>query len=219
MKPRFCKKCLLLTFVALVALATGYLASTGFTSGSPSREELQGQLAQATLLPDGFRSIPAIELRDHNNTGIDAGFFHNRWTLAFFGYTSCPDICPVSMSVLSEARKHIQAAGEPATPQVVFVSVDPDRDLPDTLKAYVEFFDADAVGVTGDRDNIDRLTKALGIVYKLADDATSNPAYLVDHSASFVLIDPTGSLTAILSAPHDAETIARDYLKIVKARS
>lgn len=151
---------------------------------------------------------------------VDRELFLGNWSLVFFGYTSCPDICPVSMSVLKQAREilaGIQTQTPLFIPQVVFVSVDPARDGSERLKDYIDYFDKDFIGLSGSQTEILKLSRALGIVYKINDDAQTNANYLVDHSAAFLLINPAAGLQAIFSAPHDAKIMAHDYQKILEA--
>lgn len=223
MQKRFCRKCFLLSFVALFALICGYWASTLGDKPTLDTGELQATLKQATLLPADFRQVPEFAMYNQHQQTVGRELFLDTWSLVFFGYTSCPDICPVSMAVLKQAQQIIAEAQTqsstqaPDTPHIVFISVDPMRDTAERLKAYMDYFDKDFIGLSGDQSEILALTRTLGIAYKIGSDAETNPNYLVDHSAVFLLINPSAGLQAIFSAPHDPETIASDYLKIRQA--
>ena len=96
-------------------------------------------------------------------------------------------------------------------PRVVFVSVDPERDAPEHLGGYVTEFRDDFLGVTGPHEELRKLTRALGVVYARGGD---DPAYLVEHSAAVLLVNPKGELQAVFGPPHEPDTIARDLVAI-----
>ena len=219
MKKKFCPKCFVIGFVALAAVAAGFFASEWNKPAEIDLNAVQSSLRQATLLPANFKQIPDFSMLDQNEKTIGPELFSNKWSLVFFGYTHCPDVCPNSMSVLQQAKKLLAQKPELPVPQIIFVSVDPRRDTPQLLKSYMGYFDESFIGVSGDEANTLKLSRTLGIVYKLEDGAENKENYLVDHSAAFLLINPEGSLQALLSAPHDARTVADDYTRIVEALS
>jgi protein SCO1/2 len=136
------------------------------------------------------------------------------WTFAFFGYTHCPDVCPTSLAMLARVMKKLREKHpEDTLPQGLFVSVDPQRDTPATLAAYVPYFDPDFTGVTGDPEQIKVLTRQLGILYLKAEGSGADD-YLIDHSAAIILFDPQGRFHALFNVPHDADGIADDFLLI-----
>ena len=132
------------------------------------------------------------------------------WTLLFFGYTHCPDICPITLATMSASVDAIAALGGEA-PRIVFVSVDPDRDAPSHLRGYVTTFRDDFLGVTGPHQELRKLTRALGVIYAKDGDG---PSYLVEHSAALLLVNPRGELQAVFGPPHAPDTIARDFVAI-----
>jgi protein SCO1/2 len=98
--------------------------------------------------------------------------------------------------------------------QVVFISVDPERDVKQHLKDYVTYFNRGFVGVTGPVEHLNALTTPLGVMHMRVDAPQGEEGYLIDHTASILLIDPTGHLKAIFGAPHNAQTIARNFHEI-----
>ncbi|MGD8853485.1 MAG: SCO family protein [Gammaproteobacteria bacterium] len=171
------------------------------------------QLEQATRLPSP-KPIADFRLTDQNGNRFTLQNLEGRWTLAFFGYTHCPDVCPTSLAVLGQVMRRLEQdpdAGEP--PQVVFFSVDPERDTPEQLASFVPYFHDSFTGVTGDPEEILKLTRQLGILYGKTDD-TDGGDYLVDHSAAIVLFDPAGRFHAVFSVPHKADVIAADFLAL-----
>jgi protein SCO1/2 len=139
-----------------------------------------------------------------------------RWSLVFFGFTHCPDVCPSALYDLDLASRQLAeanaAAGDGTGPahQVVFVSVDPERDTPERIAQYVAYFNPGFIGVTGAHEQLAALTAQLGIAYQVEEHAAGSERYDVVHSASVVLIDPRGHLRGAFPPPLDALAIARD---------
>ncbi|PUB88358.1 MAG: hypothetical protein DBP01_12095, partial [gamma proteobacterium symbiont of Ctena orbiculata] len=131
-----------------------------------------------------------------------------------FGYTYCPDICPTTMSLFAEMHNRIQAQKSTKPYQVTFVSVDPERDSLERLSEYVTYFDPSFVGATGPEEALQALTKPLGILYRRVETEDSAMGYVMDHSASIILVDPQGRFHAYFSPPHDAEKMANDFIAI-----
>jgi len=184
---------------------------------------LQGLLSQrsASAPPDvpGLlwpvqASLEPFELIDHNGAMYNRDRLRGRWTLLFFGFTHCPDICPATMAVMDSAVDLASAEGLPADElQVVLVSVDPARDDPEQLARYVRHFDEDFLGVTGSHEALGKLTSQLGAVYtRPGPDAGAD--YSVDHTAALFLIDPLARRVGVFSAPHSAPDIAERLVAI-----
>ncbi len=198
--------------LALAAFALG--VGGGYLWQQRSTPALQ--LQRATLVAGGSHELPDFQLQDQDNRAFARERLKGRWSLLFFGYTHCPDICPLTLVEAKGLENRLQGTPYQADTQVVFVSVDPKRDTPAVLKRYVSYFHPAFIGVTGSRPQLDQLTRALGIYYQYRGEGDD---YLVDHSAAMVLIGPQGKLRAIFSAPHSAEVLASDYLVIRRAAS
>ncbi len=125
--------------------------------------------------------------------------FKGKIVLLYFGYTFCPDICPTNLGNLSVAWRNLPAEVRDKV-QILFVSVDPQRDTPKRLQAYSDFFNANIIGLTGDPDTLRTITRRYGAVYKKVPVKESSIGYLVDHSAFTYLIDPEGKL--VIQLPH-----------------
>ena len=157
------------------------------------------------------RQIALPELVKHDGQPFTNDDLKGHWTLVFFGYTRCPDICPMTMNVLAEAKKKATAE----FPQVVFVSVDPQRDTVEMLGDYVRYFDPEFTGVTGEENMIQALTLQTSVLYmKVPGSSGKEDDYLVDHSSSIILINPKGQLAAFLAAPHTPTSIIDSVEKI-----
>lgn len=193
---------------ATAAFVLGLAGASVLAPSAPSAPLLE----RATRLPDG-PSVPELTLVDENGTAFGASRFRGRWTYVFFGYTSCPDVCPTTLTVLAEARRTLADLPPELRPGVLLVTVDPARDDPARLAAFVRHFDAGFHAVTGDAPGVDGLVRALKAGYARV--PLPGGGYTMDHSASLFLVGPQGRLVATSGAPHDAAVIARDYRALV----
>jgi protein SCO1/2 len=164
------------------------------------------------LWPDP-KPIQPFSLDDHRGQPFDLERLKGHWTLLFFGYTNCPDVCPATLAVLSSVARRL--AGTPAARdlQYVFVSVDPQRDTPDRLAQYVTHFDPGFIGVTGPQERLGPFARQLGVLY-MRNEADAQGAYTMDHSASVFLTDPQGRLLALIGPPHVPEEMAERLRQI-----
>jgi protein SCO1/2 len=174
----------------------------------------QPGLAAAIVYPAGSRALPDFRLTDFNHEIFDKHRLYGKWSFLFFGYTRCPDICPVTLQILGWAADRIRHSGHDDT-RFVFISVDPARDNLGFLKDYVAYFDAEFLGVTAEDTQLSVLAEAIGAPYrKTGMKYAEQEGYLMDHSAMIYLISPRAELYAMLTPPHNAETIAADFDKI-----
>lgn len=159
------------------------------------------------------RALPAFELVDHRGQPFTADSFRGQWTLVFFGFTYCPDICPTTMAFLSRFMGELEGLPEQADTRVVMVSVDPARDTPERMAEYVPYFNPDFTGVTGDFLEIHRLATALNTpVRKEKPDDEGN--YLVEHGANVALINPRGDYHGFFKAPLDLARMKVTYRSV-----
>lgn len=201
----------LAALVAIVAVAAGILSARWVL-----QRQAGGQMGVTTatvLAPP--RPLPPLALVDQDNQPFAADRLRGRWSFVFFGFTSCPDVCPVTMTALAETNKLLAALPAQLRPQVVMISVDPERDTPAQLAGYVKAFDPTFVGATGTKAAIDELALRMGVV--AARRPLEGGSYGVDHTTSVFLIDPDGALHALFSAPHTPKLIADDYRRITGA--
>ena len=178
-------------------------------------DERELETLQATVLRQP-RPISDFSLVDHRQQTFDLTRLQGKWSFLFFGYTNCPDVCPNTMTVLNLVDKDLRSTPQShKDTQVVFVSVDPSRDSVAQLNQYVPYFNKEFLGVTENTaGQIDTLTKQLGILAMRVPQAQEQDSYLVEHSASIVLIDPQAKLHALFSAPHDPQVLASEFRKI-----
>ncbi len=194
--------------VAVIAIATG--AWLSFRMAAPPAAP-----QAATLLPGGV-DLPDFALLDHTGSPVGRDVFEGHWDLVFFGFTHCPDICPLTLQVLANARSQMAAEELEPLPRIVLVSVDPERDTPEKLAQYVGYFGDENLGITGDLDELRKLTGALGIWFEKS--ALDGDNYAVDHSAAVLLIGPEGDYRAVFSAPHEAGNFVHDLPIIMGLR-
>jgi protein SCO1/2 len=200
----------------IVLVAAALLAAVvGFWTGSV--EKAEPELLSGTDMRSAPRALPDFILTDHNGKTFDNARLKGHWTLMFFGYTHCPDICPTTLTMLKQTMAiYLEKGGKPSDWQVVFVSVDPERDSPKQLAGYVTYFNKDFLGVTGDPEQIALLTRSLGILYVKEDNPDNPENYLVDHSASIIVVDPEGREAAVLNPPHKPVNIVHDMLRLAR---
>jgi protein SCO1/2 len=199
---------LLLAIVSLLAVAIGGWLSYRIVSPPPLPEK-------ATVLPRPI-GLPEFSLVDQNGEAFTRSAFRDRWSVVFFGFTHCPDVCPLTLQALASARRQLADAGQAPLPHIVLISVDPERDTPAVIGEYVRYFDADVTGVTGGAGELRKLTDGLGIFFQRS--GAESGEYLVDHSAVVLVIGPEARFRALFSTPHRVEDFVNDLPLIVAGR-
>jgi protein SCO1/2 len=199
-----------IAIVALVALIGGFSISW-YINNSKSVD-----LETGLWFGDQARALPQFELIDHNNQPLTRASLEGKWSLIFFGYTHCPDICPTSLQTMSDMVAAIEDPDVLNAVQVYFVSVDPERDKPEILAAYVTYFNADFIGATAPPEKLTPLTQSLGIAHNIRNKTEGSTSYDVDHSSAIVLINPQAEYAGLFGAPHEALVMARDMTRIVE---
>jgi protein SCO1 len=195
--------------VAIVAIGAGMLLSRSLQNHIGAGAVA---LASGTLL-DPPRPLPAAQLVDQDGAAFGADRLRGQWSLLFFGFTSCPDVCPTTLATLAQTYRQLADLPAAQRPQVVLVSVDAQRDTPQRLAAYVKYFSPDFLGVTApSQPAIEEFARQMGVVVAITQLPDGN--YTVDHSAAIFLVDPQGSLRALFSPPHSAALLAADYRRI-----
>lgn len=176
-------------------------------TGCESRPQDQRVEALAILNPE----------RDFTLTDQDGKEFHlkdhrGKVVLLFFGYLSCPDVCPVTLSKLSRAYSKLGDKGRDVL--TIFVSVDPERDTPERLKEYLKYFKLNMLGLTGKKEQIDKVVDAFKGHYKKAQ-TTSRAEYFVDHSDYVYVINRQGIVCELIHFDDSAETAAEMIRKAI----
>jgi len=194
---------------AVIALATGYWLSDYLLRRPP---DLSG--IHATVLSQP-RDVQPFMLVDHTGKSFDNRALLGRWSFVFFGYTHCPDVCPTTLSVLNSVARKLEDLED--QPRFVFISIDPERDTPEKLGQFVSYFNGTFIGATGTDEAINALTRQLGVIYARVEEKSGTDNYLMDHSASVLLLDPAGRFHAVFTPPLDAADMASDFIAISKS--
>jgi protein SCO1/2 len=192
-----------------LALGAGWWLSAYLFDSGRQPEELHG------LRFSEPRPLTPFALTDHHGAEFGVDRLKGKWSYVFFGYTHCPDVCPTTMSVLNSVARDL--ADSDITVQYIFVSVDPDRDTPERLGQFVSYFNGDFLGVTGSQQELEKLTRQLGVAYMRVQGEKATENYLVDHTASVLLFDPDGRFHANYSPPLDAAGISADLPRLARA--
>jgi protein SCO1/2 len=165
----------------------------------------------ATILPEPL-ALPAVRLTDQRGLDFPTSELMGDFSLLFFGFTNCPDICPITLQTLANVDAELRARGsEP--PRMVFVSVDPERDTPAQIERYLGNFNANFVGLTGSQLALQPLLAALGVTVQ-RQQLPGQEFYNVTHNSTVYLVGPQAEWLAVFSAPHDAGVIATDFLRV-----
>jgi protein SCO1/2 len=203
MRPRN----LLIAALAVFAIAFG--GWTSYRLASPPAEP-----TTAMLLPTP-EPLPEFSLVDRHGNAVGPAVFEGQWDLVFFGFTHCPDICPLTLQTLADARRRLADAGREPLPRIVFVSVDPDRDTPEKLGEYVDHFGDGILALTGRLEELRKLTGELGIYFQKV--PSEGGDYTVDHSAAVLVVNPRGDFSALFGSSHSADSYVHD-LPIIMSR-
>ncbi len=203
---------IVMSTVAALALAAGLIL--GMQNQETDGNQLQTRMKVATLIPHDLKTIPDVSFIDQNGNEFSKKDFSGNWQLLFFGYTHCPDVCPMTMSLTDKISEQVNSGVSDNKLQIVFISVDPERDTPEHLREYVTFFNPEFVGLSSSDSTLQELTRTLGVVYQRVENAESPKDYLIDHSANLMLVAPSGEVVALFTAPHESDLIATDIFLI-----
>lgn len=158
---------------------------------SPREMSKQDLQLQGAIVFDQPRIIKPFELLDQHGAPFTLDRLHGRWSLLFFGYTFCPDICPTTLADLKKFKAMLAEAPGTEEVQIILVTVDPARDTPEKLAQYLDYFDPDFTGVTGDFLKLHGFATNLNAAFtKVLIEGGSS--YLVDHTSNLALINPFG---------------------------
>lgn len=199
---------LLLIISAVIALSAGVWFGFDYNSGSQKpTAEIQG-----VILPSA-KIIEEFNLIDNKNRLFNLQSIKNKWSILFFGYTHCPDVCPTTLNTLVQVNK-LMLQKNITPPQFVMISIDPERDTAEILDQYVAYFNEDFIAVGGELNEVQKLAANLGIYFKKATGASGDinaDDYTMDHQTSFIVVNPEGKVAAYLMQPHDPKTVVKDF--------
>ncbi|MCT7941360.1 SCO family protein [Shewanella holmiensis] len=210
--------------VALMAVAIGgFTAYQWQTPPANSSTQMHHSQYKNIELATGFiydnpRKLATFSLSDQHGNPFTNQDLQGKWSLFFIGFTSCPDVCPTTLNKLAAAYPELQEIS--ADIQVVFVSADPQRDTQVKRLDYINFFNRDFKAITAEHSQLFPFSRDLGFVYAMVGEGEN---YQIDHSASYVLVSPTGEKTAVFRAKPKPglppqilnEELIADFKKIV----
>ena len=165
-------------------------------------------------LIDPARNLGSFNLIDSSGKEFLPQDFEGKWNVLFFGFTFCPDICPITMRMLSRIEKEIDKQ-ELDKIRIFLVTVDPVRDNPNQLKIYLKNFSENFTGLTGGLDQIYNFATRVNAPFTPINNS-EDPYYTVDHTGSIVLIDPGGNYAGFFRAPHNQDKIKKALLEITR---
>lgn len=193
------KQTLLATILAGVAVGAYHLSDATFQPQS-----------EANLISND-RPMGGDFTLNSVNGPVNLSDFKGKLTLVYFGYTYCPDICPTNLGNLSVAYRGLTQQQKDNL-QILFVSVDPERDTPERLKQYADYFESGIIGVTGSAQTVAEISQRYGVVYARVDDPNNGTNYAVDHSAFTYVVDQNGVLQEQL--PH--ATSPENFIEVIQ---
>lgn len=193
------KKLLVFFTISALALSAG-IAGFYLHQNSQTAKFIQ----QGIFIIEKPRPLKPFTLSDQNGNPFTIESFKGQWSLVFFGFTHCPDICPTTLATLKQIWKKLPPDLKRQV-KITLVSVDPARDTVDKMKQYVGFFGKDIIGVTGDFMQLTTLTTSLSVPFKKIILEDGN--YTVDHSAYIYLVGPEGNFRAFIKPPFNAKLL------------
>ena len=197
-----------LTLLALAVVITIIVAGFVYRIPMPRILTEEEMKINGLYLLQPPRNFGQLNLVDHRGEAFNNASLQDKWTLVFFGFTYCPDICPTTMSFLNEMMGQLDGT-EAEDTQVVMVTVDPARDTVEQLASYVPYFNPEFIGVTGEFLDIHRFATALNTPFRKV--VGEGDDYLIDHSANVVLINPRGDYHGFFKAPLDMAKMKLTY--------
>jgi len=153
-------------------------------------------------------------LSNHRGEAFTLSALTGKWSFVFFGYTFCPDICPLTLASLRQFYNLLGDTGMADDVQVVMISLDPKRDTTEVLNNYVTYFNSDFIGATGDYADIYGVSRQMNVAFTYTPIDDEN--YLVTHNGEIMLVDPSGRDVGFFKAPHDPAAMQANFARVKK---
>mgnify|MGYP002780545100 FL=1 len=174
----------------------------------PAGPDVAPDQLKAVRLFSRPRPLPAFALEQSDGTPLEPAELRGRWTVVFLGFTHCPDVCPTTLSELAQSQKAWGGLPEARRPQVLFVSVDPERDTPAKTGEYAAYFHPATLAATGRQGALQAFAGSLGLVFMKVETAAGD--YTMDHSSALVVLDAQGRQAGLIRPPFVPADIAAD---------
>ncbi len=219
---------IIIVLLLAIVLIGGY-----FSFNKNNKAATASEIKALNLLPKPKVLDNKLAFTDHNNQPFSIEKLQGKWSILFFGYTSCPDVCPMQMGLL---KQFVSSAEITEKPQAILVSIDPKRDTAKRLKAYVQGFNPEFIGISAKKPELERFARELGVYYEYAEtakgvgqdhsqhqhhnheqhEAAESKSYELNHTASFILINPKGEYAGLFTAPYNIKKMVSAYNKVAK---
>jgi protein SCO1 len=207
----------LLAFSLFIAFIAIYF---GVVQRQPKLLSAQEIKIEGIVLPSG-KKIADFQLTDNNGKPFTKENLKGHWTMLFFGFTNCGNVCPTTMVELNKMYKTLQAElPDNKLPQVVLISVDPERDTVEKMDAYVRAYNSHFVGARADISETQAFANQMHIAaVKMQPEGHAAHHYMINHSAEILLVNPNAEVQAYLSYPHKADQMVKDYKSMLNMAS
>jgi len=203
---------IIMSLLAGISVLTGSLLVYLFIAANQvTTESLRNE---SFFVYDAPIEIDEFSLTDHNSEPFTRGALEDKWTLVFFGYTFCPDICPITMAAIKQFYDLLEDNGLESDVQVAMISVDPNRDTLEKLAQYVGFFNPEFIGLTGDYNNLYTMARKMNVAFSYL--RVDDDNYLVTHNGEIMLIDPLGNNVGFFKAPYDPQLMLDNFRAVKK---
>lgn len=187
-----------IVILCVIALIVGMVVARVIRSPSISPQQM---MQMGAVIRQEQKTLADFSLTDHRGETFDNSRLVGQWSLVFFGYTYCPDICPTTMALLNQLDEKMHGSEVDGQIQYILASVDPERDTPEQLAGYLGHFNPDFVGLTGEVETVYHFAMDLNSIFaKVPMDDEGN--YLMDHSGNIIIINPAGKFHGFLRSPH-----------------
>lgn len=206
--------------ILLAALAAGlglWAAQVAFAPGgapAAAAPAVDPASLKAVRLFPSPRAIAPFSLLQSDGTALEPAELAGHWTVVFLGFTHCPDVCPTTLTELSQAQKAWEALPEARRPRVLFVSVDPERDTPEKTGEYAAYFHPATLSATAQEPALEQFATSLGLVYMKV--PVEGGDYTMDHSSALVVLDPRGLQVGLIRPPFVPADIAADLARLAE---
>ncbi|WP_461517968.1 SCO family protein [Porticoccus sp.] len=189
-----------LTVIVVLAFITLVIAGFAYKLSQPRILNEYELKANGAVLLDMPRKFSEFKLTDHQGKPFTSENLNGKWTLIFFGFTHCPDVCPTTLAAVAKMYAGLKPR-EQEQLQILLVSLDPERDTPEQLAKYVPYFNADFIGASGDKYMLLKLATELNVAFSKVE--LDNGDYTIDHSGNLVLINPYGHYHGFIRPPFE----------------
>jgi len=191
----------------IIATGLALLVAGSWVWASWTAAEYQPASGRALIESD-------FSLTDHTGKAVTDEDFQGKWQLVFFGFTHCPDVCPTTLATVAQVLEALGGDADEVAP--LFVTVDPERDTPESMAEYIAQFDPRIIGLTGSPEQLEAAARAFRVYYNKVTREGMPGGYSMDHSTFLYLMDPEGAYAAHFSPQDKPAKIAQDIREYLK---